>query len=390
MTVPDEYSVLKDLWNPQVAGSKCILDAFVEDAKRHQKGANLERADDRYLSFEPQYGLSNQLIGYERARVAAQLLGRVLVVPPLFVSRVSDPEARQVPLSNIFADAGGAQYVQWKSWSALNATPRAIIKAEPWRIYDDLATTMSDTMAQRPVPIQMQFLTGDNLQRWFGSCDDNVLHFDGMFSMDFLAAQTTPVGFSTFSKSLYGQVRELMKPRLPQGGFRCFHLRNDDFDQVCEDLKRKTAPAWYLQQSSLGFKCSVDSNQVHEELDASPTLVLSPEPIFGTMSRNVVRGTEVCAAIDKLLPSHLKNATQDELESYQTVLCPVMQQQFCADAESVVLNRFSTFSLRIKTLREGKRSDFWRRKPDGVFQWISEEALSIMHALVPMSSDFWW
>ena len=354
--LPRQYAVLKGVWYPGSRPNNCILDDIVEFP-------HIARGPDKFLVFEPQYGLNNQLLAYDHARGAAALLDRILVLPPLMVPRASDPDALRVRFSSVF-EVDGTSAIDWEHFKRNSTPARSRIEAEELRGYDALARSLGSEYGDLPSVRIAPRIKKEALVDWFGQCDDDVLLFDGMFSQ--FALGNYPVlnpSLNAEVLTMYKNVRKAMLHRLPfDREYTCLHVRNGDFDQVCQDIEHKKAPQWFMDIFAEGFKCKVTNADVYRALEGQKhALVLSPEPVPGLETHDgIVWGNEICDTVRLLYPARTAEDTQ--------LLCAVLEQQACGDAASQVLSAFSTFSKRIGNLAQGKDVRWWR--------WLDEDGRS--------------
>ena len=151
-------------------------------------------SQERYLLFEPQFGGNNQLIAIFQARDIAKVLGRTLVVPPVFLPRVSEFERQDMVdwpdtgtvLKIMDTDIPG-QYshpVSFKQWMERNVTISRILSIGRDANFDSSARILTNTIMQsdgRPkatmIPtVNMRHLVSekvisiDDVKHLFGGC----------------------------------------------------------------------------------------------------------------------------------------------------------------------------------------------------------------------------
>jgi hypothetical protein len=109
------------------------------------------------------------------------------------------------------------------------------------------------------------------------------------------------------------------------------------------------------------FACAVTPEDLRSVVESVglPALVMSDNPnilnkILPTLPVRTLTSDWVNRAVEQFLPS---NTSENDHQLFSLVV----EEQLCAESSIAFLNRFSTVSLRIKILRNGRRFVFWRR-----------------------------
>ena len=250
-------------------------------------------SQERYLLFEPQFGGNNQLIAIFQARDIAKVLGRTLVVPPVFLPRVSEFERQDMVdwpdtgtvLKIMDTDIPG-QYshpVSFKQWMERNVTISRILSIGRDAIFDSSARILTNTIMQSDGPkstmvptVNMRHLVSekvisiDDVKHLFGGCDDQVLTFDEMYFVHLdvggkigadrdkkLVNWATSVQFTPSALAILNVIKAKMHEKFSGRDYACYHVRLDDFLPMCRSLNDRgdSLSLHYEKLIEQGYKC---------------------------------------------------------------------------------------------------------------------------------------
>jgi len=333
--LPSKYLDLQRAW--RLTSRECLLDT-VAPPKLH--------SSQLVLVYEPQYGLNNQLIAHENAKVLAVTLGRTLLVPPISMPAVCQG-CHSAPFSRYFGTEPGIG--DWQGWQQIG-TPRVTIVSERSPSVGNLTVTLGPP----PLPIlELYQVTLRTVERFLAACDDDTIYFNGLFSQKLLAPSQQTTHFSSRTARALEHVYSSISPAFARKEHHCLHHRNGDFTKACRVWEVKQ-PSWYINRTVAGYKCLTTENDVAGYINFTRksqkgvhTLVISAEPI---VIPNVAAGVSSSQQICRLVTQHFG---PDE------VLCALIDQELCVSASVAVLNRFSTYSMRIAGRRGKKGNVYW-------------------------------
>lgn len=370
---------------PSICAPDLYMSASVLSFQKNQT-MTAPKVSQRYLLFEPQYGGNNQLYAIVEAMSWANALDRQLVMPPIFLPRVSDFDQpfQDWPVTENFfkireVTTSGLhnQPVGFQEWFKLNVPLSRILHISRDAVFDKPARLLTDTVLQTYSPEGTELPTVDlrhlfeksNLgakvvKHLLGGCSDDVLSFDGMFfaNMESKINKWEQVALRHNIWKTYNVIKLKLQDKLGQEEYACYHIRLGDFVSICStiDKHRETVPHW-VKWIAEGYKCVVTAEEVNlaAVMLGMPTLVMSNsataiEDYLDTDAIGMVSSEWVKEAILVELASGTNEAEQD-------ILSLIFEQELCADAEVSILNKFSSVSERIDNMRKlrGKSSHYW-------------------------------
>lgn len=384
----------------------CIADQYTSTAAaalRYEPSPTAEK----FLLFEPQYGANNQLHAVVEAYFWAKALHRRLVVPPLFMPRVSAFANRTdlgIPMERFFRlvdfrhnkkqakrlDTHPAlPTISYAEFSQLLGGSSSM---QPWRILRVTRSAIFDGSARvllpdTPIvslrPFLEETITVDALQNSLGGCDDQVLAFDGLYfaglnGVDIRAILPDVLQTTASVDALVRSIQRDLVQELGSSEYACFHVRLGDFVDMCTtmtNLDRESSVSQTVSSSYLNtfakFSCVLRPNEVAAFIRSKnlPAFVMSDSPEELQLTLNEVPVRAVSSDwTDKLIRSNMAGDTSDaELQA----LSLLVDQQLCADSTYAFLNRFSTVSQRVLSLR--RRRDFEFFRPLGTNGDVKEE-----------------
>jgi len=385
--------------SPQI----CAPDLYMS-ARDLQNGMGIQKADksQRALTYEPQFGVNNQLMTLTYAIHWAAALNRKLRLPPILAPRASSfdpdtPTEQWLWAEDIFdftqaVDVQLAKKVKGKReliGKSVKVQPSLhsewlhghssldrgrIVQVGRQGVWDVEATTMSSAVwfpKQKAPRFDLRHAikstydkkcSVETLRSHLGGCGDDVLAVDGMF---YAMLEGTELGKSLRKmmplnqqakdvlKGLKGRLQQLLKSK----SYVCMHVRQGDFATMCDDF---SSNKYYTMLQDQGFKCVASAGEIVGFMReySKPALVLSDDP---AALDGALRDAPVATTTSAFVCDAVKAARPDLSPAQLEVWCLVMEQELCAAADHVRLNHFSTFSMRMAHLRDDKEVSFWKQ-----------------------------
>jgi hypothetical protein len=174
------------------------------------------------------------------------------------------------------------------------------------------------------------------------------------------------LSFSEEAGRIYRLVQSKLHEELSKD-YACYHVRLGDFLTMCNSIENagtdseihKKVPSTI--ETAQKFACAVTPEDLRSIIQSVglPALVMSDNPkmldeILPQLPVRSVTSDWVTRAVEQFLPS---NASENDHQLFSLVV----EEQLCAESSIAFLNRFSTVSLRVKILRNGRRFVFWRK-----------------------------
>lgn len=425
---PSLCQQLIDLWarpnwkpnqDPTSNPGICVPDLYTSAKAWQDRPAPPTASDEKYLLFEPQYGANNQLHAVVEAYYWARVLERRLVLPPLFLPRVSAyAEVDQAALTEglpmkdflYISDIDLPTLFSGTKVSFPNQALEPIGFAaflelsinRPWRIirtnreasFDKATSTLlkafawDDDEEDPAVPVvnlrhlHSKTLTMNTVRHHYSGCDDQVLAFDGMFFNNIEGINPRElmpdvISMSPSTKQVYDIVKNKLEEKLGTDNYACYHVRLGDFATMCDVLENpernlevsKHLPSSYLRTAQ-EFACAVSPDELRVALvkNGYPSLIMSDSPdqlVEALSDSNIkyVTSTWVTETVLEVLQQRQQEqlfappTTTHALQLYSLIV----DQELCSHAQYAVLNRFSTVSQRVISLRRGSKFDYWTR-----------------------------
>jgi hypothetical protein len=360
---------------------------------------------DRYLVFQPQMGLNNQLRAIVNAAFWAHTLGRVLVVPHVFAPRVhqgaQQPPDEWTPFSAVFDPADlssvlpGLRYVQADLRVMRQWRPSRVVVIEPDDTFGgDVGDWYLDALGWGGLPrvnllAHTEGLRGaDGLYSRLGSCSEPVLVVNGLYKAGpgiYLAPPRVLANAAytdVWQRMLMPNVAVAQVVRramaLLQGegvsgdepfaadGYGCMHLRFGDFAGYCTGSDPGT-PDWLVaKRIRNGWQCVVSPESVRAAADAMVQprlLVLSDDP---ARAAEYVRGIRQRVTTSADLAAMVRTALPTASETLVAVAAAAVDQRVCAGAQALMLNGYSTFSGGVVLYRGSIHGVAYWQEPGGV------------------------
>ena len=386
----------------------------------------------RYLWFEPQYGVNNQLFAIVEAYLWARALDRQLVIPPIISPRISAfifGDAVQRPVSEWpvmdsqkVLDVGFTPHqldsilpiydkrpVDFRTWLAqTNATITRVLRVgkdatfdkpmqvletvmqQSNRVSSDLQVVNLRHLFERNFPIvetirhmlggnlrhlfELNFPTVETVRHLLGGCEDDVLAFDGMFfanikSIDGRKLIPDVMRLSDGAESIYQSMRSKLIDKLGSSHFACFHVRMGDFVDMCHDIKT-TDKAPGTTKTAQRFSCAVTLMELKTAMQflGLPALVMSDDPAALQATLDSLSLKYVTS--DWVTQAVIRRTAATTSSEERNVLSLLVEQQLCADADISLLNRFSTVSLRVRYLRRQLDYVYWSKRVIKDLLWM--------------------
>ena len=344
----------------------------------------------KFLMYQPQFGMGNQLLALKSAVAMARTLDRWLVVPHY---QSNNGRGKYVPYGALFDlevfQTHVPKSITMDDFLELGLRPRRLFDMalplqtvhQHFDYFTDLQvfgegahalnasiSTVDDNGVEHHIK-----LTDEDLLRKYGAMDDQVLAFSTTYKMfsHFIDRMLQKEVSDSWSVSVIParRVREaanaaVERLRAPtsaegtaeDGKFACGHVRRTDFTELCN----VSDSAWLASLSSQGYLCWPSMEEIVSEL-------------------NEVSGTRVFVATDS--PGEIRKEMGLEAsfelafgEDFTHLLAggpsdpalPLMEVEICSLADTLVVNRYSTFSLFMahsRHIKEPKtKTDFWMRE----------------------------
>lgn len=403
----------------------CAPDLYTSVASAQHRPITLP-STEKFLLYEPQYGANNQLFALVEASFWARALGRRLVLPPIFLPRVSAYDGNHHTMRNwsfidnfftlshrvqsprfeavtgtrksmvlkeveaMFEDEG-LQTISFTDFHKKNLTAWRLIRAARDAMFDETARIMTSIFRKRAVKsskddendvelvnlrhlFERHLVTVEDVQHLLGGCDDEVLFFDGMFfsnlhGLDTRLLMPYVLSMNDRAENIFKHIKARLHEELGSSHYGCFHFRHGDFLSMCNTIETADTESEIYKVSpgtirtAQEFLCSVSFEELKLALLSygSPAFVMSDNPAIvqrelATLPLKTVTSDWVRRQIKEFLPLDTIHRGND-LDMYALLV----EEELCAEAKVSVLNRFSTVSQRITSLRRCEGFSYWRK-----------------------------
>ena len=350
----------------------CLLDTIQQGPRR------MEPLQPKYLFYNPQMGLNNQLNALAFAVAWAVALNRCLVIPHILYPRAgaaTSPEgwvefARIFDIHRLKAVVPDLKFIYSTFPPVQFPPPTRLLMMERAPVFDALDYSYSNAMwgvlpRVELRPYLAEKLDVASISAALGSCQDTVLAFDGMFysrplelgrSIYEIIRRSITIP-NTRTHQLIDEAIQTMRLSAKTFRFGCMHIRLGDFSALCSTRRNNndSRVAWIHSIRAKGFNCAVTSDIVlaatQHVINNGMSLLLLSDDIENAMSYvNMKHSMLTSHHIAELVQSKLPNMPEGLLGA----LSAVVEQHTCAAAHEVWLNRFSTFSAGIMIIRTTK------------------------------------
>lgn len=367
------YSQLVSYWR-----RPCLLDVIQGAARR----ASSNKGGQKFLFFAPQMGMNNQLIAIVHALQWAKILDRKLIIPHLFFPRVNAASSmvpdEWVEYTDVFdisdiSKLGPFKHAYVSPEHLRYFSPERIIAMEKTPLFDTLDTYYLSYFGWGNVtriPLREYIpenLNSNLIQARLGTCHDQIMVFDGMYY-----SRPSDLNSESFGK-LLSHVRKpnsltahviheaanTIKLTFNMSNYTCMHMRLGDFIPMCNaDSNMST---WIDHLRAQGFNCSVTSDLIRRALKQSG------DKYILLISNDIPAAVELFPKEnDKLLftSTNIMDIVQKRLSMVRKtaveVMAAVVEQEICSAASQVWLNRYSTFSAGVTTMRKSMEGiNYW-------------------------------
>lgn len=373
------------LWSRQTSALKeqpalCAPDIIMPSSSKFQ---NSPKDIKRYLLFEPQYGGNNQLFALIEALRYAKILGRWLVIPPLFLPRVSefDLPYGDWPMTNKFFRVNDShENISFQEWLKLGLPVYRKLSITRNAVFDEDSHILSNkifgnTKSIPSLNLRQYFdsesittpLTPQDIYNLLGGCDDVVLAFEGMFFSNIRTGKdkwqelVDTIVPSDYTARILHDVKVKLQQYFAQEEYACYHVRVGDFVSMCQSTKQHGVDSesvfhkWKGLLERQGFKCLVTTDEI---ISAIATLGFSAV-ILSNDNTTIIEGDSSIKELkilssgwihQSILEFSPAGTSQVELD----ILSLIIEQELCADSKISILNKFSTVSKRIESMRKNK------------------------------------
>ncbi len=377
----------------------CIADAYSSAELMSRQTFRSKSNATRYLLFEPQFGTNNQIHAIMEAYYWAKLLGRQLVVPPILTPRVSaylDAATNRTSwiefskfyrlLSMNSQNLFGSDFQPFPGHDLppISFTEFEKLQLQPWRFLRLTRHTPFDP-STRLIAQSMGLPTDDEIvnlkhlfnkavgvkrvQHLLGGCEDQVLAVDNLYFAALKEAQprqrmSATIGLTDAVQTNVERIERLLHAELGSANYSCYHVRQGDFAQMCETIEKPSTEdtrevSEWLRKEAQDFQCFVRNDDLKVELlaDPRPALVLSDNP-------GAFQDAMESTSTKKVSSNWVYNVTRttSKLTGRElAILSLIVDQTLCAKADVALLNRFSTVSQRVASLRKAKGVRYWQK-----------------------------
>lgn len=367
----------------------CIADHYSSVAATSQRYEPSPTAE-KFLLYEPQYGANNQLHALIEAFYWAKALHRRLVIPPLYLPRVSAflnrTDTAGVPLARFFRlvdfqktkavfDKKALPPISYDDFVQLGIQPWRVLRATRSAIFDEsvrLLVPDKPTVSLRP--FLDESISVHALQERLGGCDDQVLAFDGLFYAALNGVNVRDIVPDVLQTSpevekVVRAVRRDLVQALGSSEYACYHVRMGDFEEMCAAMANwnsdstvsKHVTSSYLRTFS-EYSCILEPDEVADMIrrENLPAFIMSdsPEKLKSTLNELPVRAVTSDWTFNAIRAHTPETTSEHEMD----VLSLLIDQRLCADSTYAFLNRFSTVSQRVLSLRRRKGFQYFKPK----------------------------
>ena len=339
------------------------------------------RPNDKFLLFEPQFGLYNQIRALFHSLAIARSLGRVLVLPDVVANNGHGPVVAREKIFNSeklmrlsmgrvvsteeyknLVSSGIAQYP-----TKIIELPLPIKQLTPVNLYFE-NFGIGNIPHEKANPAAFTVFTYSNWQKWAQTDaekiqNDNTIAFHSTYGAwsdykypdkkwhDALEHATFQEAewIHSFSETIVAEDEDL------SNGYICAHIRRGDFKESCDaydaEMATTTPRSWVAAYYKKNIACWVDENVVINQAKILKDKMIAKYgqmvPIYA--STNDMTFAEKVKVV--LKREGIRFYTLDDmLEGRKKVMKaahPVIDITLCAKAHTLVLNQFSTFSRAI-------------------------------------------
>ena len=364
-------------------------------------------AQERFLVYAPQFGLSNQIVALRNAVMWALLLNRTLVLPHLLGHGTADAMA----LHSAAFDVMHAERVlapelrleEMPSFLARHLRPRHVVALDTsikMRAANDAYFTALGVdwhSAVAPMKVTMTNFTPATIRATFGDCTNHrVLAFRSLFAAldlkepkDFLASRMAWLDRIAMpallrpAPGLAAVVDRLVScltsgcgqgatdPPSSRPMIACAHIRQGDFDEECakyeKELASKRPRPWLLSHARRGYSCLQNEDTLVSNLRGLRQKAVGglDVPIYASiedaafLKRPSLRPFNM-TSLSELADIVRATSREQRLQIPDSIGNVLIDQMVCGRAKILLLNAFSTFSQMV-IARVGLGSLGWAR-----------------------------
>jgi hypothetical protein len=197
--------------------------------------------------------------------------------------------------------------------------------------------------------------TQKDIKMLFGGCDDQVLalddmHFARLKEVGSYEEMAHILRLRPSIQSIVDQAKQQVTNELRTSKYGCYHMRQGDFREICAQLAAPEPTSFWAKPLLKEFKCHVNIDDLSIELQKNerPALILTDNPLA---LQDVVDNSPMKAITSQWAAIATEKAALNTGTDL-SVLSLIMDQELCATADVAVLNKFSTVSLRIGSMRQ--------------------------------------
>jgi len=385
--------VRKDGKAPQI----CVPDLYTPVSAARTRP--VPSSSERYLLFEPQYGANNQLHAIVEAYYWARALGRRLVLPPIIMPRVSaleeSTDVKWLPAENFFHisdadkpelftsnskvnfDTAALEPIGFAEFATRNVAPWRLIRGNRDALFDKPGRILTTALGKNGNldlinlrHLYEKSVSVEKVQQQLGGCDDEVLAFDGLYFANLNGVRPRELmpdvmTLSEETEEVYRSVKNKFVDEFGAADYGCYHVRLGDFTEMCKELENpaegsKLFPSSYLRTAQ-EFACSVTPEELVIALEENgyPAFIMSDnaKKLDDALTKVTLKTLTSDWVAQAVRESIRREISSSDLQLFSLII----DQELCSDAKLAVLNRFSTVSQRVISLRRGKDYKYWKR-----------------------------
>jgi len=343
----------------------------------------------KYFLYDPQNGLSNQIMQLQGAVVMAQQLGRTLVVPPV----VADDGTLLDPSDLFDLSSLPVAWVHYRDYDGAPRVKRLVDRTQRKRFLSgsqedffhglglDAAAAGNGGGGDNEGIARVDYdsiyekerLTDEELKALFGGCPDETLAITNIFLLyatppqmekdpDFVRIPEWSGKVKAAATKREEALRKSASPSLKgkrgsdagnlNGMYSCLHLRRGDFENFCDHVRLKRLskdPAPYDSYWYRPFKyenCFMNPSDVRKVL--APRMKPGEALYVATNEQN---RTVIKEGFRGMTWKTASGFSQEE-RTLDPRLLPALDQAFCEGSRVLYFNRWSSFSKNMARRRE--------------------------------------
>lgn len=349
---------------------------------------------ERYLVYQPQFGLCNQLRALHHAIAIAKVLGRILVIPdivdndghgPIYKRDILfDSELITKALTGVLKhDGTSIGCITQETYNKLVSEDKAYLPSKILDLHIQFkqlspSNIYFENLGWKLPRVVATSLSGYKEEHWvaWDKADVEKVHNEDTLAMAttfgaWMGAsnQQDRVWHSAVEQLVYQEskwiaefVRKITETHaILKDGFMCAHVRRGNFKRACErydaEYHSDSSRPWVKSFAETGLACYVDEHTFIDQVDeikrvASerykrdlPILLVTNDERFADQVRAAEPGYNI-----------LQTFQVTEMTGIFQPAIPVIEMTLCSKARIIVANQYSTYSRAIF------KKAVWKRK----------------------------